>query len=329
MGNVVELRKKEIEEVAEQGQQTDLPKFIQYVEPGSLVEHEEAHRIPEMNPEEWLNFFESVRTRNQIIEPLSVTSDGRVYDGRHRLRAAKELGLRFVPVIFHSIDEEEVLQRMADAAILRRSLTKGQRAAVILEFKEMVDKLREQAIQNQEQAGEYGKLGGRGNKKGTLSPDLGGGFKAKGKVAKQLAEKAGIGRSTMEYLMAVQRDAPDLFELVKAGKMSINKAYTTKKEREEDEGESLKPTAKSNKKQIKETLKTVEELNLPADETKDTLDPVNLVRDQINRSIPQFARQYIYVYEVLPEVDKETLDGYTKQLQSVAEGSLLILRECL
>ncbi len=100
----------------------------------------------------------------------------------------------------------------------------------------MVDELREQARASQEQAGEYGKLGGRGNKKETLSPDLEGGFNKK-EVAVVIAGKTGIGKSSIYALQAVQRDAPDLFELVKAGKMSINKAYTTKKEREQGEGE--------------------------------------------------------------------------------------------
>lgn len=133
------------------------------------------------------------------------------------------MGLRFVPVIFHSIDEEEVLQRMADAAILRRSLTKGQRAAITLEFSEMVEELRKEAGEN----------------KGTrtdLSSDLNTGCTTK-EVMESLSEKTGVGKTSMYLLQAVQRDAPDLFELVKAGKMSINKAYTTKKDREEGEGE--------------------------------------------------------------------------------------------
>lgn len=320
MGNVINLYKQEPQE-----QGTGLPKVIQYVDPSSLVEHEESQRIPEMTAEEWVDFFESVRSRNQVIEPLSVLPDGRVYDGRHRLKAAKELGLRFVPVIFYDISEDEALQRMADSAVLRRSLLPGQRAAIVLEFSELVEELRREAKERQRQAG-----GDRGNQytggKVAVTPNLEEAPNKKGETAEVIAEKAGIGKSSIYMLQAVQRDAPDLFEKVKDGKITINKAYTAKKDREQG-GEEPKITEKSNKKRISETLKKVEKLTLPADETKDTLDPINLVRDQVNRSIPQFARQYIYVYEILPHVDKETLNGYTKQLQSVAEGSLLILAE--
>ncbi len=108
---------------------------------------------------------------------------------------------------------DEITERRADSAILRRSLTKGQRAAITLEFSEMVEELRREAKERSgtrtdlrpelatgcksinkaldpgsgvsqgrvkeilaEKAGEYGKLGGRGNKKETLSPDLEEGF---------------------------------------------------------------------------------------------------------------------------------------------------------
>lgn len=125
---------------------------------------------------------------------------------------------------------------MADQAVLRRSLSPGQRAAITLEFAEMVDELRREARERQRQAAEAtnAKLG-RGE---TVSPELGEALETKGKIAKQLAEKAGIGRSSMEYLMAVQRDAPDLFDKVKSGEITINKAYTTKKEREQGEMEA-------------------------------------------------------------------------------------------
>lgn len=92
----------------------------------------------------------------------------------------------------------------------------------------MVDKLREEAKERQRQAADStnAKLG-RGE---TLSPDLGKPNKVY--VAKELAEKAGIGRSSMESLMSVQRNAPDLFNKVKSGEITINKAYKEKKKRE-------------------------------------------------------------------------------------------------
>lgn len=58
---------------------------------------------------------------------------------------------------------------MSDQAVLRRSLSPGQRAAIILEFAEMVDKLRKEAKERQRQAG-----GDRKSEeyKKSLTPDL-------------------------------------------------------------------------------------------------------------------------------------------------------------
>jgi hypothetical protein len=107
---------------------------------------------------------------------------------------------------------------MADSAVLRRSLTKGQRAAITLEFSEMIAELRREAGEN------------RGTRT-DLSSDLNTSCTTK-EVMESLSEKTGVGKTSMYLLQAVQRDAPDLFEKVKAGEITINKAYTTKKKRE-------------------------------------------------------------------------------------------------
>jgi hypothetical protein len=131
---------------------------------------------------------------------------------------------------------------MADSAVLRRSLSPGQRAAITLEFAEMVDDLRKEAKERQKLAGE---MFGRG-KSEKLNPELGEAI-PKTTTSRILAEKAGIGKSSMEYLMSVQREAPDLFEQVKSGEISINKAYKAKKKREKGEKGTLKTPVKSKK----------------------------------------------------------------------------------
>jgi hypothetical protein len=90
---------------------------------------------------------------------------------------------------------------VADAKALRRS----QRAA----FRELVEKVRAEARER--------KLSTL--KRGAESPDRPD-LAERGLTSAALAEKVGIGKSSMKYLMAVQRDAPDLFQRVKAGEMS-------------------------------------------------------------------------------------------------------------
>ena len=63
-------------------------------------------------------------------------------------------------------------------------------------------------------------LGGKGGLKEGL-PDLAD-LPVSRDVSEELAKKAGIGRSSMTYLIAVYRNRPDLFELVFDGTYTIN-----------------------------------------------------------------------------------------------------------
>jgi hypothetical protein len=195
---------------------TEKEPLFQYVNPNDLVEHEDAHRIPEMSTVEWDKFTEDVTESGEIKTPLFALRNGKVFDGRHRLRIAKERGIRLIPVLFYDITEDEALQRMADEAVLRRSLTAGQRAAVILEFSDLVKKVRDVARERQ---------GARTD----LLPNLA--ISQPKHTHVELAERANIGKSSMVMLQAVQRDEPDLFAQVKAGEITVNKAYTETKKR--------------------------------------------------------------------------------------------------
>ncbi|GGG08564.1 hypothetical protein [Paenibacillus aceti] len=83
-----------------------------------------------------------------------------------------------------------------------------------MEFTELVEELREKARSQR-----FANL-----KKGEEVPESPalGARELRGKIARTLAERAGIGKSSMEYLIAVQRDEPGLFERVKSGEITIN-----------------------------------------------------------------------------------------------------------
>jgi N6-adenosine-specific RNA methylase IME4 len=82
-----------------------------------------------MFPDEYQAFVADVAA-NGIIDPLDITRRGVVLDGRHRLQAALETGLPRVPVrVVAPTDEVDYLVRRA---VMRRQLTQGQRAAIIV-----------------------------------------------------------------------------------------------------------------------------------------------------------------------------------------------------
>jgi N6-adenosine-specific RNA methylase IME4 len=93
-----------------------------------LEAHPDADLIPEMEPPAYAALFEDVRTHG-IRQPLDV--DGTVVlDGRHRLRAAQELGLQTVPVRHVSLNGESATEYVVKSAVHRRHLTDDQRVMI-------------------------------------------------------------------------------------------------------------------------------------------------------------------------------------------------------
>ena len=91
-----------------------------------LRAHPDARLVPEMRVDEYAELLADIKERGVTV-PLEV--DGHVVlDGRHRLRAARELGLKDVPVHPVTLRDETARDWMLKAAVLRRHLTDDQRA---------------------------------------------------------------------------------------------------------------------------------------------------------------------------------------------------------
>jgi len=102
---------------------------IRTANPNDLKPHPLAYLIPDMRGSEWEDFYTDVALRG-IKVPLEVLADGTVVDGRHRLRAALELGMKEVPIIDAPLNGDNPEVYMLKAAVLRRHLTDDQRAAM-------------------------------------------------------------------------------------------------------------------------------------------------------------------------------------------------------
>jgi ParB-like chromosome segregation protein Spo0J len=92
-----------------------------------LRPHPAALKVPEMRDEEWKPFLESVRTSG-VQDPLTVQKGGRVLDGRHRLKAARESGQETVPARVVDLGPDEQTALVYRTALLRRHLSDDQRA---------------------------------------------------------------------------------------------------------------------------------------------------------------------------------------------------------
>jgi integrase len=106
--------------------------------------------------EEWKPFLESVRTSG-VQDPLTVQKGGRVLDGRHRLKAAKESGQETVPARVVDLSPEDQTALVYHTALLRRHLGDDQRAMLAARWTEAECKK-----SRSERARKAGLAGGRG-----------------------------------------------------------------------------------------------------------------------------------------------------------------------
>ena len=115
---------------------------IEFRSPKSLRGHREAARIPSMSVNEAAALEEDAAL-NGIQVPLDINAAGVVLDGRQRHRVALALGLDSVPVrVVAPPDEVEFMFR---TALVRRHLSAGQKALVVLGREESLGRIADQA----------------------------------------------------------------------------------------------------------------------------------------------------------------------------------------
>jgi N6-adenosine-specific RNA methylase IME4 len=156
---------------------------------------------------EWRSFLADAKERG-IVTPLEITSAGMVLDGRHRLRAARELELAAVPV--RVVEPEDDVSYMLLAALSRRQLTASQRAALALELdehREQRERAKERQRANLHQNTEVATLPPRSERSRDTA-----------------ARAAGVSPRTVQDAETVRVNNPELFEQVKQGRIPAHAA---------------------------------------------------------------------------------------------------------
>lgn len=182
------------------------------VDVDSLKPHPEWRRYAVPMPKEaWDRLYESIR-RYGIRVPLSIWN-AQILDGVHRWKAAKQLGVKHVPVLPLELeDEEEARIWMIRANLDRRHLTSGQRAMLV---KLLYEIEKEKASQRRARQGRD-----RGGKfSPTVEPQ------EKGKARDRAAARAGISGRTLEKALKAVEKRPDLEEKLRKGEISVDRAY--------------------------------------------------------------------------------------------------------
>ena len=281
------------------------------VSTAQLTEHsKQAEYSPQMSKKKWREFVASVANEG-ILQPIVVTKGFRVIDGKHRLKAAKELGIENVRVIIEEISEDKIPAYITATKLARDDLKSGQKAALVIRLFYEEERMK---AKEREARTHFGNTG---------VPDLDL-PEEKGKTHEILAKKAGIGKSSMAYLLAVYRNRPDLFELVFDGSYSINKAYTQMKADEQpEEVEPAEAPIEVERKAV-EALK-VREAGLPQiDESQPT-------HSLDNRLVQMRKKALALTVEVLDESEKmseakpEVRDSARSQLLTLTRSCVLAL----
>lgn len=177
-----------------------------------LSEHSlQSQFSPDMKTKDWAKFLTEIK-RDGILQPLFATKGFKVIDGRHRLKAAKELGIENVNVVFVDIPENEIASYITATKLLRDTLTKGQRACIVINLYYEAEKQKAKLTQ-----------GTRTDISSEMETSLA------GEVADTLSKKSGVGKTNIYYLLSVRDNRPDLYEKVFDGSYSIGKAHTQMK----------------------------------------------------------------------------------------------------
>jgi len=179
--------------------------------------------FPEANAEDFTRLIDDIRT-NGFDEKQPVTLyQGEVLDGWNRTKACQELGIKPPTVIFTGTDTDAVAFVMRTNK--RRNLNKGQWACIAADADDLLVMIRltvesnSRAKQAATQSKQYHELY-LADKKLSATPKP----EHAEKTATKAAELFNTNRTYVNQAVKMKEKAPEVFEKVKAGKMTMQDA---------------------------------------------------------------------------------------------------------
>jgi len=166
--------------------------------------------IPSLKPDDYQNLFESIRQEMKIRTPVHIAKDNTVLCGNNRLKIAKEIGIKEIPVIVVDVPKEKYFFYALEDNLFRRQLNDAQKAELILMLK---PELQKKQLENK--AENFNK--NKSNKRVESNP--------LGRTRDILAKKAGVSIDVIKKSEKIKKENPQLFNEVKKGAVSIHRAY--------------------------------------------------------------------------------------------------------
>lgn len=167
--------------------------------------------VPEMNEDEWKNFLSSIE-RDGIRQPIDVNKDMTIIDGRHRVKASKELDVTELQARVHDLTRIEMLKFVRDTAVERRSLTKAQILNIVLSTDDLVGDLQARAKENQGKRTDLTLE----SKESEVKPQ---------NTNAELGKIAGVSQATVQRAKRIKKDNPEAYEKVVKGESTWRNEY--------------------------------------------------------------------------------------------------------
>lgn len=171
--------------------------------------HPAAAIFPLMDGIDLAGLVDDVRSHG-LLEPI-VLHEGRILDGRNRLRACEQAGVEphFVEWVANGLTPTEWVVSMN---LHRRHLTTGQKAALALDLLPALE------AEAKEREREAGRRFGKG------SPETDDPIADAGRSDEKAAELVGVGRTTVATTKAIQQRDPEIVNRMRAGELNVNQA---------------------------------------------------------------------------------------------------------
>lgn len=271
-----------------------MAKEIFEIDPNMLKEHKKASAlIPGMSEKEWGDFFENVMQVG-IRQPLDINTSYEVLDGRHRLKAARKLGLNTVKVIQHDLTPDEEMKFVRDTAIERRNLSAAQRLDIVFNAEELIKAIYEEGRENQGKRNDLTSVSGETKVKSKTSDT-------------KIAELADSSRPTVARFKRIKREDPRLYKDVVDGKKTISGAYRELPPKKDPGAETkLKQKIERGDNDVKRENKTSKNSNLTTfkNEKIDEEERKELILSSESLSLKESLNQLILLVNEIDDLEK-------------------------
>lgn len=268
-----------------------------------------SQMVPEMTEVEYKDFLKSIE-KDGVRQPIHILLDKTILDGRHRVRACKDLGIEEIQALVHNLDKDEAVAFVRDTAIERRNITVEQRVDIVLRSEELISELEKEAksrMGGDKKSEEYKKSPGSREPNGKRTNEA-------------IADMAGTSKTSVVRMKKIKREAPDIYEEVIQNKKAIGTAYNELPSVQKNKGTGSLGRPKGEREVLQEEPKyKIEELTEEEAKSKIAYDNLVLNFNQLNHYV---ASNQEKLYEAICKKykdDEEFMDQSEKTMKNILE----------